>query len=127
MHDLTQKLLDTFAALALPSEWDVSPDGNTVAFIQMASGVPQVFSMPIDGGFPRRLTATLDDCHEPRWSPNNKHIAYTSGDAMWVMNANGTNARKLTEHPSGNSEPRWAPDGERIAFYCGGGAGNTSG
>lgn len=117
MQDLTKKLLDTFASLATPSEWVLSPDGTSVAFSQSVNGVSQIFSMPIAGTFPRRLTATLDDCNEPQWSPDGKRIAYTSDDALWVMNADGTNARKLSEHPSGNSEPRWSPDGTRIAFY----------
>jgi len=117
MRDLTQKLLDTFASLAPPSDWVLSPDGATLAFTQTVNGVSQIFSMLINGGFPRRLTATLDDCHEPQWSPDAKQIAYLSDDALWVMNADGTSARKLTEHPSGHSEPRWSPDGTRIAVY----------
>lgn len=117
MQELTKIFLNTFASLVTPSEWVLSPDGNTVAFTQLVNSVAQVFSMPTAGGFPRRLTATLDECHEPQWSPDGKRIAFTSEDALWVMNADGANARKLTEHPSGTSEPRWSPNGKRIAFY----------
>ncbi len=117
MQESTQKLLDNFASLVTPSEWSLSPNRDAVAFTQSVNGVSQIFSMPIMGGWHCRLTATLDDCHEPMWSPDGKRIAYTSDDALWVMNADGTSARRLTEHPSGNSEPRWSPDGKRIAFY----------
>ncbi len=117
MRDITRKLLDTFASLSTPTEWTLSPDGARVAFTQGVNGVSQIFAMPIAGGFPRRLTATLDACHEPQWSPDGKQIVYTSDDALWVMNSDGTNARKLVEHPTGHAEPRWSPDGKRIAFY----------
>jgi dipeptidyl aminopeptidase/acylaminoacyl peptidase len=117
MQDLTQKLLENFASLVTPGEWALSPNRDAIAFTQSVNGVSQIFSMPILGGSSRRLTATLEDCHEPKWSPDAKRIAYTSDDALWVMSADGANALKLTEHPSGLSEPRWSPDGSRIAFY----------
>lgn len=117
MRELTQQFVDLFASLAPPSEWVLSPDGERLAFTQPVNGFLQIFSAPSRGGFPRRLTATLADCHEPRWSPDGKQIAYTSDDALWVMNVDGTKARKLTEHPSGHVEPCWSPDGKSIAFY----------
>lgn len=117
MREITQKLVDIFASLAPPSEWILSPDGTVLAFTQTVNDVLQIFSMPSAGGFPRRLTATLVDCHEPRWSPDGRQIAYSSDNSLWVMHADGTNARKLTEHPSGHAEPCWSPDGKRIAFY----------
>ena len=39
---------------------------------------------------------------------------YTS--AIWVANADGTNARQLTSGIHRDSNPRWSPDGSRIAF-----------
>jgi dipeptidyl aminopeptidase/acylaminoacyl peptidase len=117
MRDITEKFLEMFASLSVLGEWALSPDGKTIMFCETIHDVLQVLSMPLAGGFPRRLTATLEDCHEPQWSPSGNRIAYLSGDAIWIASASGVHARKLNEHPAGHSEPRWSPDEKWIAFY----------
>jgi dipeptidyl aminopeptidase/acylaminoacyl peptidase len=39
---------------------------------------------------------------------------YTS--AIWIADADGSNARKLTSGTNRDSSPRWSPDGTRVAF-----------
>ena len=60
---------------------------------------------------------------EPSWSPDSKHIAFTSNRdgnlEIYVMDVDGGNQQRLTN--SGdvhihNWEPSWSPDGRRIAF-----------
>jgi Tol biopolymer transport system component len=67
----------------------------------------------------------------PKWSPNSKKIAFTSGRALngsdaanstsniWVMNADGsgqTPLTKLIQQSTSSSSPEWSPDGSKIAF-----------
>ncbi|HEX7588946.1 MAG TPA: LpqB family beta-propeller domain-containing protein, partial [Anaerolineae bacterium] len=117
MRDRTTTLIDTFAAISVPEEFSLAPNGSAVAFKREINGYSQIFSMPVGhAGWPRQLTATLNDCSEPQWSPDGQQIVFVRDNALWLARADGTGARELTDHPAGNTEPRWSPDGTRIAF-----------
>lgn len=58
----------------------ISPDGKMVAFTAQYDGNTEVYTMPVDGGIPKRLTytATLDrDDLTDRMGPNNIVMAWT--------------------------------------------------
>jgi len=95
---------------------DVSPDGRTVAFDLLGD----IYTMPIEGGTPRRITSGLAFDHQPRFSPDGRFIAFTSdrggGDNIWVMNADGTGPRAITKETFQLlNAPAWSPDGRFIA------------
>jgi imidazolonepropionase-like amidohydrolase/Tol biopolymer transport system component len=95
---------------------DVSPDGRTIAFDLLGD----IYTMPIAGGTPRRITSGLAFDMQPRFSPNGRLIAFTSdrggGDNIWVMNADGTGARQIShENFRLLNAPTWSPDGQYIA------------
>ncbi|HEX7593299.1 MAG TPA: LpqB family beta-propeller domain-containing protein, partial [Anaerolineae bacterium] len=118
MRDRTTTLIDTFAAIAAPEEFTLSPEGSSVAFRHDVNGYSQIFTLSIErAGWHSQLTAGLDDCSEPHWSPDGKQLVFVRDDALWIVQADGTGARELTDHPAGNTDPRWSPDGTRIAFY----------
>jgi imidazolonepropionase-like amidohydrolase/Tol biopolymer transport system component len=95
---------------------DVSPDGRTIAFDLLGD----IYTMPIGGGTPRRITSGLAFDMQPRFSPDGRLIAFTSdrggGDNIWVMNADGTGARAITRETFRLlNAPTWSPDGQYIA------------
>ncbi len=118
MQEHTTRLIEMFAGVATPGSFTISPDCVTLAFTQEVNGVSQIFTRSLDSPrAARRITSTLDDCEQPRWSPDGKQIVFVRGAALWIMNRDGADARKLTDHPAKNSDPRWSPDGARVAFY----------
>ncbi len=118
MEEHTQGLIEMLAGVTTPSGYALSPDAATIAFVQETNGVTQIFSIPLAArAWPRRLTQTLDSCDNPRWSPDGRQIVFEREAALWLMNADGSNARELTNHPAKNHHPQWSPDGARIAFY----------
>ena len=53
----------------------------------------------------------------PAWSPDCRHIAYSSGGAVWVANVDGSEPRRLVGDANGSSYgAAWSPDGRKIAY-----------
>ncbi len=118
MHDRTKRLVDLFASVISPEYASLSPDGSKLAFLLDVNGNSQIFALPTAHlGYPQRITATLTNCMDPKWSPDGARLAYVQGTAIMVANSDGSEARVIADHPAGNTTPRWSPDGSRIAFY----------
>jgi Tol biopolymer transport system component len=122
----------TFNVTGAPST-DMTPawshDGTKVVFSSNRKGGNlEIFVMDIDlenadPDFPAGLIRLTDHDsvdREPTWSPDGKHIAFsTNRDGNWeiyVMDTLGENLVNLTNHPGVDQLPRWSPDGSAIAF-----------
>jgi Tol biopolymer transport system component len=46
-----------------------SPDGGSIAFLSNLTGLPQVFVVPTDGGWPVQVTSGSDPVGSAAWSP----------------------------------------------------------
>jgi Tol biopolymer transport system component len=85
----------------------------------------QIYSIALGGTdrVSKQLTADLDRTIEPHWSPNGKHIAYSSaktnrdGLDLWLMNTDGSNQKQLTHHTGYALSPTWNHDGTKLLFY----------
>lgn len=99
---------------------DVSPDGTTIAFDLLGD----LYTMPITGGQPTRVTSGPAWDMQPRFSPDGSRIAFTSdrtgkgdkgGDNIWVIDADGENPVQITaEDFRLLNNPNWHPSGEYI-------------
>ncbi len=94
---------------------DVSHDGKTIAFDLLGD----IYVMPIAGGTPTRIAEGLAYDQQPRFSPDDKRIAFTSdrggGDNIWVMNVDGSDKRQVTKEDFRLlNQPSWSPDGRFI-------------
>ncbi len=94
---------------------DVSRDGRTIAFTLLGD----IYTMPIEGGTPRRIAEGLAWEVQPRFSPDGRRIAFTSdrggGDNIWVMNVDGSDKRQVTKEDFRLlNQASWSPDGEYI-------------
>jgi TolB protein len=75
-----------------------------------------VYVVRPDGTGLRRLTRGLNV--GPEWSPDGRRIAWSCGDDICVMNADGKRKQHVTDAAGTNGDegPAWAPDGKRLAF-----------
>ncbi|MHB8798421.1 MAG: S9 family peptidase [Thermoanaerobaculia bacterium] len=98
-------LEDRVAALArVGGAWSpsFSPDGSRLAFVSDLSGVPQVWTIPLSGGFPERVTPFEDPVSKVRWSPAGALLAFSvapgggMNEQVWVARPDGTGLRLLT-------------------------------
>jgi Tol biopolymer transport system component len=115
---------------------NVSPDGKRIVI--SAAQLPwdpeeglDIWSIPVDGGPPIRLTS--DRSHEgyPCWSPDGGWVAFKDWhaksddegfDAIYMVPAGGGEIRQITSEADsvGDGAIAFAPGGERIAFFSGG-------
>jgi len=78
-----------------------SPDGKTVAFISNLNGIPQVWTIPASGGFPKLVTAFDDPVGFVAWSPDGKWLAFN------VAPGGGLNEQIYVSRPDGSRRRAW--------------------
>ena len=98
-----------------------SPDGERLAFVTSLSGLPQVWTVSAQGGWPNQVTALDDQISSVQWSPTSDLLAFSlaPGGGMnsqtYLVEPDGTEIRRLT--PGGKENNRlgtWTNDGEQL-------------
>lgn len=98
------------------SDVDVSPDGRTLVFHSLGD----IYTVPVEGGDARALTADAAWHLQPTFSPDGRQIAFVSdrdgAENIWLMNADGSDPKPVTsERENLLHNPAFSPDGEFIA------------
>ena len=109
---------DSFTA-RVPRFASVSPDGRTVVFESLG----KLYTTPLGGGEPRRLTADRGDALElwPSWSRDGRRLVFVRwtdsglGQVM-VSDADGRNARAITPMQGHYAKPVFSPDGRTVVY-----------
>src|SRR5262249_34503624 len=100
-----------------------SADGKWVSFMTNISGVPQVWMVPAEGGYPRMVTNGDDPVVSQRWSPAGDWLAVTIAPGgglnsqVYVVKPDGAGMRLLTKGGQDNNGfDAWTDDGKQIAI-----------
>ncbi len=98
-----------------------SPDGENVAFISNMNGVPQIWTVPTVGGWPKLITFMDDPIGRVLWSPSGEWLSFSlapgggMNQQIYIVRPDGSDLRLLTD--GGNETNRlgnWTPDGTKI-------------
>ncbi len=94
----------------------LAPDGQRIAFIKDDGHLSDVFTLPIGGGWPARvstdrgLVAYWDD-EIPQWSPDGQFLAFCIDGHVHISDNGGNGLpHKITDFTDGAGSPRWMPD-----------------
>jgi dipeptidyl aminopeptidase/acylaminoacyl peptidase len=113
--------VERFARVGSASAPDFSPDGKWISYIANLSGVPQVWIVPAEGGYPRMVTNSSDPVAQANWSPTSDWIAVTIAPGgglntqIYLVKPDGTGLRRLTDGGKDNNGfDGWSDDGTLI-------------
>ncbi|MCX7622581.1 MAG: hypothetical protein N2Z82_02315, partial [Thermomicrobium sp.] len=116
--------IEDLAALRLPSDAQISPDGSEIAFVLTAMDLEAdryhsaIWLVDRMGGEPRPFTQGTARDFMPRWSPDGRALAFlsdrTGTDQVWVIPRHGGEARQVTRFAEPVSAFEWSPEGERL-------------
>ncbi|MDX1571861.1 MAG: amidohydrolase, partial [Xanthomonadales bacterium] len=108
---------ETFPVKAL--RWaQYSPAGDKVVF----QALGYLYVKDLESGEQERLTRQSDHFEFwPAWSPDGRHIVYTTWDdqdlgTVRVVPARGGRSSVVSDQPGHYIQPRFSPDGEEIVF-----------
>jgi tricorn protease len=116
----TQRLTSTGAVESNPH---FSPDGKTIAFTSNRSGSNAVYTVPVEGGSPTRLTWHPGSAVSRGWTPDGEKILYTSGresaptgriGRLWTVSKNGGPSTSLMKQ--WGADGSYSADGKQIAI-----------
>lgn len=97
----------------------ISPDGKQIAFTYSGD----IYTVPVGGGVARQLTANTAYEYAPVWSPDCRHLAFSStregSKDVYITSIEGGTPRRLTTH-SGSEVPVAFLDDKHVVFKAAG-------
>jgi dipeptidyl aminopeptidase/acylaminoacyl peptidase len=98
-----------------------SPDGNRLAVICDLTGVPEVWTVGLNGGWPNLVTDLSNPITSVYWSPKSDWLAFSAApgggmnEQTFLIRPDGTNQQRITD---GGKEDNWldgwSPDGKTL-------------
>jgi len=120
---MTPEVLWSFGRIGEPA---VSPDGTSVLYavttynIEENKSYRDLYTVPVDGGNPIRITSTPEKESSAIWRPDGKKIGFLSsksGDMqLWEMNIDGSAAVQISDIKGGITGFKYSPDLNKILY-----------
>ncbi len=124
--------LEDLARIHEVRDSQLSPDGQWIAYVVSTVDLKDdksnshIWLASYDGKSNRQITYSLESESSPRWSPDGKYLAFTSGrpgpakgSQVWLMDRAGGEALPLTELKGRLQGFEWSPDSKRLALVVG--------
>ena len=105
--------------ISLPS---FSPDGQYVTFLADITGLPQLWQLPVQGGWPRQRTFERERVAYGQYSPTEAKIVYGQDEGgnekmqIWLLAADGQQRQLTHAADTIHHFGAWSHDGRQIAI-----------
>lgn len=116
-------LVSRMAQVGRASSPSFSPNRERMAFVSDLNGVPQVWVVPTEGGWPTLVTVGEDPVARVSWSPTGDWLVFSSAPGggmntqIYVVRPDGTGLRRLSDGGrETNNLGDWTHDGQRITM-----------
>ena len=100
-----------------------SPDGKRLAFVSNMSGLPQIWTVDTEGGWPEQITAFDDPVGFVSWSPSGGDLAFSlapgggMNEQVYLVRPDGSGLRRLTDGGKENNRLGvWSRDGRALTL-----------
>lgn len=120
-QDDLRTTIERMAKIGSCNSASLSPGGLRIAFVSDLNGVPQVWTVPTEGGWPDLVTTLDDQVMSVSWSPTGEWLAFllAPGGGMnqqvYIIHPDGTGLRRLTQGGKDNNWfSGWTHDGRKL-------------
>ncbi|HEY8597887.1 MAG TPA: S9 family peptidase [Thermomicrobiales bacterium] len=120
-HDELEATVGWLARIGSCRDASLAPGGDRLAFVADLTGTPQVWTIPVAGGFPTLVTALDEQVNSVVWSPTGDWLAFSAApgggmnEQIYVVRPDGTALRRLTGGGGAtNTLAGWTRDGTAL-------------
>lgn len=115
---------ETIWKLGRVGEAQLSPDKKTLAFTITYTDIAEdksyadIYTLPVSGGSPKRLTDTRENEYQIGWTNDGLRITYLAAKQdnaqLWSINLDGKDPKQITNIDGGIDAYRFSPDEQRL-------------
>lgn len=117
--------VERYLSIRSAGEPSFSPDGKKIAFSTNITGVPQLWEVDANGGWPQQLVFAQERTTGAYYSPKDNTIAFSMDlggnerQQIWLVKNEGAETICLTNDPKSiHTFGGWHPQGTKIAYVA---------
>lgn len=115
-----QTIIGDFEGLNSTPRFNTKGDKLAMTLTAGHEGNAEIYEMDMSSRALKRLTYNRTTDTSPSYSPDDKHIVFSSDrggvSALYIMDNDGSNVKRLTYGEGRYYSPAWSPRGDLIAF-----------
>lgn len=120
---LTPEILWKFGRIG---SYDICPNNNYMVYnitnycVEKNAGFTHIYTIPVAGGDPTRLTGGEASYSNPRWTPNGERIAFLNNfegkNQIWTMKPDGSDRKVISDAEQSITGFEFSPAGDKLYF-----------